>query len=299
MGMCVAGFPDLRRILSRTTVYIAAPLLLHALILLALLPGFQPIRLVTAPAWLEVFVIANAMVLVLNLLPRQVAVGAMPVASDGLHLWRLARRQIKAEDLHASCFLLAMVYAYEAGDYQEAAQASRAGLALYPDQPHLRNGLAASLLNLHDYAAARPVLDELLAAGDTVSPEIRALVWNNLAYLAVEQGATGPALDQALDYARQAYQFLPWTSETRGTLGAVLAVQGEVAEGLLHLRAVYPDLASDASRSRNLSYQALAQWQQGNVPAAQDLLRRAGQLDPDSATARRIQTQVALPTVTD
>ncbi len=291
-GFCVAGFPNLRRILGRTAVYIAAPLVLHTLIVLALLPGFQPIRLVTAPAWLEVFVIVNALVLVLNLLPRQAAVGAMPMASDGLHLWRLARRQIKAEDLHASYFLLAMIYAYQAGDYPGAAQASRAGLVLYPDQPHLRNGLAASLLNQHDYDAARSVLEELLAAGDTVSPEIRAMVWNNVAYLTVEQGATGPALDQAQDYARQAYDFTPWMSEARGTLGAVLAAEGQAAEGLLHLRAVYPDLASDASRSRNLSYQALAQWQQGNVAAAQDLLRRAVQLDPDNSTAQRVQARL-------
>ena len=292
MGLCVAGFPDLRRILGRTAVYIAAPLVMHTLLLLALLPGFQPIRLVTAPAWLEVFVIVNALVLVLNLLPRLAAAGAVPVASDGLHLWRLARRQIKPEDLHTSYFLLAMIYAYQADDYQGAAQASRAGLALYPDQPHLRNGLAASLLNQNDYAAARPVLEELLAAGDDLSHDVRALTWNNLAYLTVEQGATGPALDQALDYARQAYDFIPWIPEIRGTLGAVLAVQGEAAEGLLHLRAVYPDLASDASRSRNLSYQALAQWQQGNVAAAQDLLRRANQLDPDNSTAQRVQAQL-------
>ncbi len=39
--------------------------------------------------------------------------------------------------------------------------------------------------------------------------------------------------------------------------------------------------------------QVLAQWQQGNVAAAQDLLRRAGRLDPSSGTAPRIQAQIA------
>jgi hypothetical protein len=38
--------------------------------------------------------------------------------------------------------------------------------------------------------------------------------------------------------------------------------------------------------------QALAQWQQGHVAAAQDLLRRAGQFDPTSDTLRRIQMRL-------
>jgi tetratricopeptide (TPR) repeat protein len=296
MGFCVAGFPVLRRIRGSAAVYVAAPLLMHTLFLLALLPGFQPIRLVTGPAWLEVFVIVNALALVLNLLPRQGAVGAAMIASDGLALRRLARRQTKAEDLHTSYFVTAMSYAYQAGDYQRAAQASRAGLAVYPDNPHLRSGLSASLLNLHDYDAARLVLEDLLAAGDALSPDVRALAWNNLAYLTVEQGATGPALNQALDDARQAWSLLPWMPEVQGTLGSVLTAQGRSEEGLSHLVAAYPDLSTDPHRASNLSYQALAHWQQGNVAAAQDLLRRAGQLDPDSATAQRITAQLVKDT---
>ena len=222
IGLCVAGFQDHKRTAGRTAVYIAAPLLMHAVIVLALLPGCEFNRLGTAVAWREVFVLVNAVVLIQNLIPRQAAMAPTPLNSDGMGLWRLSRRLVKTEDLHTAYFLFSMLYAYRAGDYERTVQATRTGLAIYPDQPFLRNGLASGLIALKDYEKALPILHELLAAGEGISSDVRALALNNLAFVALEQEVSSPELDQALDYAREAYHLVPWMAELRGTLGAVL-----------------------------------------------------------------------------
>jgi tetratricopeptide (TPR) repeat protein len=293
MGFCVAGIADRRRIAGRTAVYIAAPLLMHALILLALLPMLQVSRVVTALAWAEMFFLVNAVVLAENLYPRQVKVGPTVLNSDGMWLWQFARGRVNAEQLHAAYFLLAMVYAFQARTYQRAVEVARAGLALYPDHLYLRNGLAVGLISLEDYQEAAPILHELLDQGDDLPPDVRALVLNNLATIAVGQDAADLELSQAVDYAREAYRLVPWIPEVRGTLGAALVVHGQTDESLLHLLAVYPDLLTDQARSYNLAFQALAQWQQGNVAGAAVLLQRAVQFDPENRTVTRVQTWIS------
>ena len=293
MGFCVAGLADRRRIAGRTAVYIAAPLLMHALFLLALLPMLQVSRVVTGIAWVEMFFLVNAMVLAENLYPRQVKVGPTALNSDGMWLWQFARGRVNADQLHAAYFLLAMVYAFRARNYQRAVQIARDGLVLYPDQLYLRNGLAAGLISLEDYQQAAPILHDLLALGDDLSPDIRAMALNNLATIAVGQDVADPEIGQAVDYAREAYRLVPWIAEVRGTLGAALVVHGQTGESLLHLLAVYPDLLTDQARSYNLAFQALAQGRQGNVAGAAELLQRAVQLDPENRTVTRVQTWIS------
>lgn len=293
MGFCVAGFADRRRIAGRTAVYIAAPLLMHALILLALLPMLQVSRVVNTVAWAEIFFVVNATVLAENLLPRQVKVGPTLLNSDGMWLWQFALGRVNAEQLHAAYFILAMVYAFRARNYQQAVEAARAGLALYPDHLYLRNGLAAGLISLEDYQQAASILHELLAQGDDLPPDVRALALNNLANAAIGQEAADPELGQSVDFAREAFRLVPWIPEVRGTLGGALVLHGQTQESLLHLRAVYPDLLTNRARSYNLAFQALARWQQGNAAGAAELLQRALQLDPENRTVARVQAHIS------
>ena len=293
MGFCVAGFHSPRRILGRTAVYIAAPLLMHTLILLALIPSFQLNQLGTAIAWSEVFLIVNLLVLAGNLIPRQLPAAPKPLSTDGMWLLRLASGQVKVDELHKSYFLSAMLFAYKARDYDQTVQASNEGLAIYPGQPYLRNGLAAGLISLKDYEAALPILRELLDQDEGVTDDVRTLALNNLAFAALENGASGPELDEALDNARTAYGLAPWMPQLRNTLGAVLVAQGEAVEGLANLTAAWPELETDDSRAYNLGNQALAKWQQEDRDGAHVLLRRAVQLDPSGNTLVRIKAQLA------
>lgn len=291
VGSCVAAFRNISHIAGRTVVYIAAPLVMHLIFILALLPGLKINQIGTSVAWQEVFVLVNVMLLLENLTPRQVAAGPAPLNSDGMSLLRFARRAVKPEDLHMSYFWLDMLYSSRAGDYARSVEAGQAGLALYPDQQYLRNGLAAGLIALKDYDQALPILRDLLSADEGVTEDVRALARNNLAFATLELGVSGAELDQALEDARLAYQMVPWMPEIRGTLGAVLVAEGQTEEGLAHLLAAYPDLQSDLAKANNLTYQALAKWQLGDQDSASDLLQRAMELDPSEESATRAKAR--------
>ncbi|OGP70542.1 MAG: hypothetical protein A2Z73_06920 [Deltaproteobacteria bacterium RBG_13_60_28] len=108
---------------------------------------------------------------------------------QGLSLERL-RERLEREPCAGAIHLLAETY-YQQGQYPQAAEASRRGLSLYPENLELRLILGQSLVSLEELAEAEEVLKPLVFEVSRLGE-----VFDTLHHLYKKQGRE-PEADQA------------------------------------------------------------------------------------------------------
>jgi len=136
----------------------------------------------------------------------------------------------------------------------------------HPDDGVVGQTLAQGYYDLGRIDEAKALFEKTLAQAPN-----NALLLNNMAMIYAETGDP-----RAADYARRAYELMPAAPEIADTLGWVLVKQGEIGEGLRHLRDAQSRAASDAGISYHI---AVALRELGRVDEAIDELMRSMRSD--------------------
>jgi Flp pilus assembly protein TadD len=216
-------------------------------------------RVDQGPAPVFIFIVANCLVLLMNLWPTYSGRGP----SDGAQLLGLLfLRGPDFADLQRRTTLYRIELAATRGDAAQAVLDARAALREYPRDPTLRVALSAALLNAEHFGEARELLLELLQ-DPTQTLEIRAILYNNLAFANVN--LDDPVLGkEAMSLAAQAYRWMPWAPWASVNLGSAEALFGdcERAVELLsnpRIAAQSPELKAEAASALAFAYARLGQ----------------------------------------
>jgi tetratricopeptide (TPR) repeat protein len=154
------------------------------------------------------------------------------------------------------------------GQHMEAAREWREALALLPNDPRIRQELAASLLMAQDYTAALAESEAMLKAGAR-SAELNFIAGDSL--LRMEDP------EKAVAYLKSALALDPKLLAADASLGLALARLGKHAEAVPHLEKAL-ELDDDGSLYYQLAraYQALGQREKSATAMAkyQEILKR-------------------------
>jgi tetratricopeptide (TPR) repeat protein len=242
-------------------------------------------------SWVPPLVIANAIVLIGNLWPMQVATPLGPVRSDGLALAMLIRSpRHELDDADALLHAAESRAALTRGEPSDAVAWAEAGLLAHPDHRPLRHYLTVALIRAGDVEAAREHLRALLACDDAESPE-RAIDLSNLAWADLMSG--DPALlDEALTASEEAERRLAWHPAVKNTRGYALIESGRVEEGLVRVRRAYEAHTDRRDRAATACVAAIGAMRKGDVGAARSMLVAARRLDPGCELLERAAAEV-------
>jgi tetratricopeptide (TPR) repeat protein len=302
-GYTALAYGTRRWVRVRYFLAVAAGPLFSALLLLLLVPGYRASHLDSTYAVRESLIIVNALILCVNLFPRRVNLAGVPSFNDGGHLWQIMTGQQTADLIHLAFFLLKGAYALEENDYTRAVQVSQAGLALYPDSTLLKNVQAVALLEMGQHAEALALFQELLVSFQREETQdtgitddnrefMRAILLNNIAHTMVLAGPKPEGVQQAHDYARQAFQMLPWLAPVQGTWGSVLVQMGRAQEGIEHLLEACAHNERKKHKASNLAHAALGYQQLGDVEKAAAMLNNALALDASDYVVQKVKTEL-------
>jgi tetratricopeptide (TPR) repeat protein len=238
-------------------------------------------------------VLANVIVLAINLWPRRFSWQGLVLYSDGLALVRTLF--LSAEEVHkanALYFTLQGMSCLEDKRFLEAAEWCRRGLQDYPDNKPILSGLASANLHMGEYVAARQIWLRLLAP-DTQDPLMRPAFLNNIAIADLlligtrpcaadpaAAGANADLLQEADHFAREACRHAPWVYQFKGTFGCVLVEKGLFQQGAALLRPILEKLRPPKDQAFAACYLGLAELRQGRVLEAKRFLDVARRLDP-------------------
>lgn len=299
-GICIAVFPQKQNIRRRWMLYLAAPALVHLLIVVALLPFFDGRRFVTQVALIELLVVINAIDVFINLFPQKFTA---IIASDGYHLWQILRAKRSADDLHAMYFMVDAFYAMEYEDFPALLTAAENALALYPNNESLPNLHATALLANERHDEALAYFETALAAPSaTALSANRAMLLSNRAmaiYLLDLNvgGMDAERMASAHTSIAEAFFLLPWLTAIRVARGISCYFQGYPQAAYTLLQEALALQEKDTSRAGVLAYMALAKHAQGENQAASELFSQARRLHiKESKHLDRIQLLLDIPT---
>jgi len=219
----------------RHWIYVACGPIVNGLFLLAAWPLLErPVHLRTiGETWdpVKAFMIANVLVLLMNLLPRATRSSLGPARTDGFHL--LATPFMKREDVRK---LLSLWYgapasrALEERRNEDAIKLYREGLQDYPEAAHLRHDFAVALLRTGKCEEARQEFLMLLE-DPGVDRAHQPLCRNNAAAADVMLGRAD-LLEEADRLSTEAMATMAWHPSVQGTRAAVLVELGRLDDGI-------------------------------------------------------------------
>lgn len=274
-------------------VVFCGPLANACLIGLGMQFGGSLNRQSTAYWALSVFVVANLVILAVNLVPRKVWCGNQKVSNDGLAMLTtpfMSRAVIEA--WHRMYFFLEGLEARERGRFQEAKGWFERAAASAPENAATLNGLAVSLLDLREYDKSRRLLQSLVERDDN-PPDFHSDFCNNLAWVDLLIG-TEDLVQEALHYSELAIARKPWASNYKGTRGAALACSGDLEAGIGLLQEALRENYSPEERACNASMLALAMLKQGDDGQARRYLEKARRLDANCPLLERAEREIAV-----
>jgi Flp pilus assembly protein TadD len=241
---------------------------------------------------LTTFFYANLLVLLVNLWPHTHHLATGPVQSDGkllltIPFWSEARVQ----ESHLGWFLMRSARGSHTSTSETANPWFDKAAALYPDNPHVRNGLATRLLGEGKAAEARACFVELLK-DETAKPLVRAVYMNNIAY--ADLLLDDPALLAEADrYSQEAMTWMANSAPVKGTRGAVLIQLGRLDEALPLLLAGYAQQAA-WSRAESACWLAILNARKQNRSDAENYLAQARSLNPKCVLLARAERELKL-----
>jgi tetratricopeptide (TPR) repeat protein len=277
--------PQLYR-LRRFVMLLAGPLV--NLILILLLVGTLPsLHLQGVPLGVDI-IIANGILLVLNLWPHRITTAAGVIENDGLALMitPFMKRNKIDEHLVAYCFISANEFSRQK-QFEKTITLCEQGLQIFPDALLLRIQLGVALLALNEHEKARDTFTSLLAREDTTSIQ-KAIILNNIAYTNILAGRTD-LIEESDSYSYTSYKNAPWVPAIKGTRGAVLVETGRIDEGLQLLREAFDASPEPQSKALNAAHIALGEKLRGNTEESRKFLDITYSLDPQCQLLNRFQ----------
>lgn len=236
------------------------------------------------------FFYTNLIVLMINLLPftHHFAVG--PLSSDGKLLLTIPFwSETRVQELHLGWFLMKSAKGHQTSKTETANAFFDKAATLYPNHPHVRNGMGVRLLGEGKFAEARACFIDLMN-GETAKPISRAMFMNNVAY--ADLMLADPALlDEADQYSQEAMTWLASSAPIKGTRGAVLLQLGRLDQSLPLLLASYAG-QGDWAKAENACWLAILYTRQQNSAEAQRYLADAKRLNPRCGLIGRAEQEL-------
>jgi len=250
------------------------------------LTGFGSIVRQLAP--LQMFFIANLLIVIENLWPRRVATSFGERPSDGLQLWEALKADSNwAERNHAAGFIWEGILCQEKNQFEDARSWLEKGLALYPDNLQLLTVQGLNLLYLQRFNESRECFLKVLPHTDK-DRSLRSLIMNNIAYTDALIG--GPELLMEADhYSVEAMTNLSWMPSIKGTRGTVLLELGKIDEAVPLLRETMQTHDVPNNKAQNACWLAIAETRRGNLSAGRKYLDEARKFDSTCFLIERAQ----------
>jgi len=282
----------------RAWIHVACGPLVNGLLMLAAVPYLtRPVHLKSlCQGWEPAldFAIANAVLLISNLIPRKTTLKMGPGKTDGLHL--LTIPFMKRKDLlnWLSVYYLAPASVeMSANRVDEAIRILREGRSAYPDALLIRHDLAVALLRQDKTEEARQEFLALSASAD-LQPQVRLLCLNNIAAANIILGRP-ELIEEADRCSEEAMSSLGWHPSIQGTRGSVLVERGRLDEGIALARASMERHEDAKARSWSACTLALAFRRKGVEAEARKYLELAEKGGADGPRMQRIRALFADP----
>jgi hypothetical protein len=236
---------------------------------------------------LMLWVIVNSMLVGIAIVPYRSTEFGQAYRSDGLALLEIPRTPDSKLTIYLSASpLMRAWYRYEVRDYAAAKMSAAEALARAPESAVARVILAASLINLEDYAEAAALMEPAVAATPRTEPGARAMVCNALAVAVLIQNAHPPKqaeLVRSEELSREAFTSYPCVLEYRATRALTLTAVGCPEQALALLEYRHYDTGTEQQRghracARAFALRALARDAEADEEAALSVV-----LDPRNA----------------
>jgi hypothetical protein len=240
------------------------------------LAGFGAIAQKLVP--LQMFFIANLLIVIENLWPRQIVTAFGKSPSDGKQLLETLKMDpIRALKRHAAGFIWESVLCQEKRQFAEAQTWLERGLKLYPDDLTLLTSFGNNLLSLAQFKEARECFVKVLPRTKQ-ERFLHFILLNNIAYADALLG--GPELlAEADQYSEEAMKNLSWMPSIKGTRGTVLSELGRLDEAIPLLQEAMLTHDVGHNRAQNACLLAIAETRRGDLNAAQRYLEEARRQD--------------------
>lgn len=224
----------------------------------------------------KVFILVNVVFLVLSLIPRRSGSPAGIVRTDGSTLLRLAMNdeRILNEYRSANSMWEAYELQHEAR-FEEAIEYYERALQLQPSNWLLQHDLAVAQVMSGDAIKARESLVSLLDT-EMGQSEHYLLLINNIAYVdALITNGDDEYLVEAEAYSSEVLAKAPKVAAFLGTRGSVLVQNGELDEGLRHLKTSYRHGSNSIARGTSACWIAIGMARGGHRDEGRKWLGRA------------------------
>jgi tetratricopeptide (TPR) repeat protein len=251
------------------------------------LAGFGAIGQKLIPV--QMFFVANLLIVIENLWPRQIATAFGKSPSDGKQLLEALKRDPGgALKRHAAGFIWESILCQEKNQFAEAQTWLERGLKLYPDDLTLLNSFGNNLLSLAQFNEARECFVKVLPRTKQ-DRLLHFILLNNIAYADALIG--GPELlTEADQYSDEAMKNLSWVPSIRGTRGTVLSELGRLDEAIPLLQEAMLTHDVGHNRAQNACLLAIAEARRGDLNAAQRYLEEARRQDSTCFLLERTKT---------
>ncbi|HTQ49488.1 MAG TPA: site-2 protease family protein, partial [Candidatus Acidoferrales bacterium] len=240
------------------------------------LAGFEAITRQLLP--LQIFFIANLLIVMENLWPRQIATAFGKSPSDGKQLLEALKMDPgRALKRHAAGFIWESVLCQETKQFAEAQSWLERGLKMYPDDLTLLTSFGNNLLSLARFTEAREFFLKIVPRTDQ-DRFLHSILLNNIAYADALIGGR-ELLAEADQYSNEAMKNLSWMPSIKGTRGTVLSELGRLDEAIPLLQEATLTHEVGHNRAQNACLLAIAEARRGDLSAAQRYLEEARRQD--------------------
>ncbi|MEM7799239.1 MAG: tetratricopeptide repeat protein [Chloroflexota bacterium] len=278
-----------RRRLS-TSIFYGLPIFIHTLIVIALLPAFDPDTVRNSYAFPLVFLLTSGYLLYTIAYPNRLSIGGASVNNNAANLLQVINEQISPTDLQANYLSYAADRALDTRRTIEGLEHTKRGLEIAPK--HLMLTLYHGAL-LEKSGRVDEAIEYLTPALDRyLHPSAeRASVLNNLAWYHLTGSGDQAA---AFNLAKEAYHLLPWESAIESTWGSVLIMDEEIDDGLYHLKeSLKLSNTSKESQATTLAFMALGYHRKGKKGKAKEYIQRALINAPNSHVVKHAQLEIS------
>ena len=225
------------------------------------------------------FIFGNIAQLGFALFPRKFWIESKHVPNDGLLLLTIpfmSRKSVEA--WRSTRFYYETTEALQRDNIQAAERWLAKGEEAYPAHSSALVARAGIFEHRRQYAEARDLYASALNHPEA-TPEFRAHLWNNIAWLDLMIG--DPALLAEADrFSQQALEEAPWLPYVRGTRGGVLIELCQIDNGMRLVQQAFRENYFPTLKALNACYLAIANARQGNLSRARQHVAEAGSGDP-------------------
>jgi tetratricopeptide (TPR) repeat protein len=245
-----------------------------------ILQGWAGVHTMDLFHWTSLFLFANLILLLGNLLPTRSGGGAGQLHTDGWQLLHLLFQKPAEETSRSQAyFMMESREASERNDENSALRWIERGMAAHPDQPVLLLMRGIVFMKMRRFSEARDAFLALLSSEEAKDPYRKYILYNNVAYADVLL-RNPDLLPEADRYSGEAIRQIGWESSVIGTRGAVLMETGRVEEGIHLLQKALADNREDSGKASDAFHLAVAEQRRGNEAESRRYLALARKYDP-------------------